>query len=77
MYIYHRVVVIIFFAMFLSIAIHKAIMGFLDKLRRKKDRTVEKVKEQTTPQPTQPTNAPPPPGRKVKRYTSEGKPVYE
>jgi hypothetical protein len=26
-------------------------MGFLDKLRRKKDETVEKVKEQTTPQP--------------------------
>ena len=52
-------------------------MGFLDKLRRKKDETVEKVKEQTTPQPTDPTNAPPPPGRKVKRYTSEGKPVYE
>ena len=32
-------------------------MGFLDKLRRKKDETVEKVKEQTTPQPTHPTSA--------------------
>lgn len=52
-------------------------MGFLDKLRRKKDQTVEKVKEQTTPQPTHPTNAPPPPGKKIKRYTSDGKPVYE
>jgi hypothetical protein len=52
-------------------------MGFLDKLRRKKDETVEKVKEQTTPQPTHPTNAPPPPGKRIKRYTSEGKPVYE
>ncbi|MDQ3835862.1 MAG: hypothetical protein M3270_02860 [Thermoproteota archaeon] len=53
-------------------------MGFLDKLRRKKDETVDKVKEQTTtPQPTDPTNAPPPPGRKIKRYTSDGKPVYE
>ena len=52
-------------------------IGFLDKLLRNKDQTVEKVKEQTTPQPTDPTNAPPPPGRKVKRYTSEGKPVYE
>jgi hypothetical protein len=55
-------------------------MGFLDKLRRKKDETVEKVKEQTTtPQPTHPTNAepPPPPGRRIKRYTSEGKPIYE
>jgi hypothetical protein len=52
-------------------------MGFLDKLRRKKDETVEKVKEQTTPQPTNSTNAPPPPGRKIKKYNSEGKPVYE
>lgn len=52
-------------------------MGFLDKLRRKKDQTVEKVKDQTTPQSTHPTNAPPPPGRKIKGYTSEGKPIYE
>ncbi len=52
-------------------------MGFLDKLRRKKDETVEKVKDQTTPQPTNSTNAPPPPGRKIKGYNSEGKPVYE
>jgi hypothetical protein len=55
-------------------------MGLLDKLRRKKDETVEKVKEQktTTPQPTHPTNTePPPPGRRIKRYTSEGKPIYE
>jgi hypothetical protein len=52
-------------------------MGLLDKLRRRKDETVEKVKEQTTPQPTHPTNAEPPPGRRIKRYTSEGKPVYE
>ena len=52
-------------------------MGLLDKLRRKKDETVEKVKDQTAPQPTQPTNAPPPPGKRIKRYTSEGKPVYE
>ena len=53
-------------------------MGFLDKLRRKKDETMEKVKGQTTPQPTDPTNAPPPPpGRRIKRYTSEGKPIYE
>ena len=52
-------------------------MGFLDKLSRKKDKTIEKVKEQTTPQPTHPTNAPPPPGKRIKRYTSEGKPVYE
>ena len=54
-------------------------MGFLDKLRRKKDETVEKVKEQTTPQPYHPENAgpSPPSGRKIKRYTSDGKPVYE
>jgi hypothetical protein len=52
-------------------------MGFLDKLRRKKDQTVEKVKDQTTPQPTHPTNAPPPPGKKIKGYTSEGKAIYE
>jgi hypothetical protein len=52
-------------------------MGFLDKLRRKKDQTVEKVKDQTTPQPTRPTNAPPPSGKKIKGYTSEGKPIYE
>ena len=52
-------------------------MGLLDKLRRKKDETVEKVKEQTTPQPTHPTNAEPPPGRRIKKYTSEGKPIYE
>jgi hypothetical protein len=63
--------------MLLFVAIHKTTMGFLDKLRRKKDESVEKVKEQTTPQPTDRTNAPPPPGRKIKRYTSEGKPVYE
>ena len=52
-------------------------MGFLDKLRRKKEQTVTKVKEQTTPQPTHPTNALPPPGKRIKGYTSEGKPIYE
>ena len=52
-------------------------MGLLDKLRRKKEETVEKVKEQTTPQPTHSTNAEPPPGRRIKKYTSEGKPIYE
>jgi hypothetical protein len=34
-------------------------MGFLDKLRRKKGETVEKVKEQTTPQPTHRTSGEP------------------
>jgi len=52
-------------------------MGFLDKLRHKKDETMETVKEQTTPQPTHPTNAQPPPDKRIKRYTSEGKPIYE
>jgi hypothetical protein len=69
--------IVIFFAILLSVAIQQLPMGLLDKLRRKKDETVEKVKEQTTPQPTHPTNAEPPPGRRVKRYTSEGKPIYE
>ncbi|HEU4445000.1 MAG TPA: hypothetical protein VFR94_10025 [Nitrososphaeraceae archaeon] len=63
--------------MFLSAAIQQIQMGFLNKLRRKKDETVEKVKEQTTPQPADPTNAPPPPGKRIKGYTSEGKPIYE
>ena len=52
-------------------------MGLLDKLRHKKEETVEKVKEQTTPQPTHPTNAEPPHGKRIKKYTSEGKPIYE
>ena len=52
-------------------------MGFLDKIRRKKDVTVEKVKEQITPPPTHPTNAEPPPGKRIKKYASEGKPIYE
>jgi hypothetical protein len=34
-------------------------------------------KEQTTPQPYRPENAGPPPGNRIKRYTSDGKPVYE
>jgi hypothetical protein len=38
---------------------------------------MEKVKEQITPQPANPTNAEPPAARRIKRYTSEGKPIYE
>jgi hypothetical protein len=41
-------------------------MDRLEKLRLKKEETVEKVKEQTTPQPSHPTNAEPPPGRRIK-----------
>ena len=51
--------------------------GTSNRLRGKKADTMEKVKEQTTPQPTHPTNAPPPPGRTIKRYTSEVKPIYD
>ncbi len=52
-------------------------MGFLDKLRRKKDETVEKVKEQTTPPPYHPENSGTQQGKRIKKYTSDGKPVYE
>lgn len=53
-------------------------MGFLDKLRRKKDKTVEKVKEQTKHQPYHPENAEPSSSdRRIKGYDSEGKPIYE
>lgn len=52
-------------------------MGFLDKLPLNKDEAVENVKEKTTPQPAHPTNAQSPPGRRIKSYTSEGKPIYE
>jgi hypothetical protein len=50
-------------------------MGFLDKLRQKKDKVVDEVRDQTTPQPTNAADAQP--GRRIKKYTSEGKPVYE
>jgi hypothetical protein len=65
--------------MFLSSETYNTIaMGFLDKLRRKKDETVEKVKEQTTHEPYHPENAESPPrDKKIKRYSSDGKPVYE
>ena len=45
-------------------------MGLLDKLRRKKDEVVEDVKEQTADKGH-------PQEKRVKRYTSEGKPVYD
>ena len=52
-------------------------MGFLNKLSRKKDQSDEKVQEKTTPQPYHPENAQPTTGKIIKRYTSDGKPVYE
>jgi hypothetical protein len=48
-------------------------MGFLDKLRGKKDQIQkEVVKDEPAPSEKQTTA-----GRKIKRYTSEGKPVYD
>jgi hypothetical protein len=58
-------------------------MGFLDKLKRKKDQVADEVKEQTTtsskPTGTNSTSSDqtPPSGKKIKRYTSDGKPIYE
>ncbi|MDQ3873580.1 MAG: hypothetical protein M3258_08235 [Thermoproteota archaeon] len=58
-------------------------MGFLDKLKRKKDRVVDEVKEQTTNTTTDQNTSPArseqgsAAGKRIKRYTSEGKPVYE
>jgi len=46
-------------------------MGFLDKLRGKKDQVVEEIKEHTAEE-TRNEQAP-----SEKRYTSEGKPVYK
>ena len=46
-------------------------MGFLDKLRRKKENQPAKEgtqKEQSSGQQQ---------GKRIKKYTSEGKPVYE
>jgi hypothetical protein len=49
-------------------------MGFLDKLRGKKDQAQKEttVKDEPAPADTGTTT-----GRRIKKYTSEGKPVYE
>jgi hypothetical protein len=48
-------------------------MGFLDKLRGKKDQPQkETMKDEPAPQDKQSSG-----GRRIKRYTSEGKPVYD
>jgi hypothetical protein len=56
-------------------------MGFLDKLRGKKDKVTNEVKEQATKTTTTTTNqqnsGAPSSGKRIKRYTSEGKPIYE
>jgi len=48
-------------------------MGFLDKLRGKKNDVVGEIKNATD----ETRNEQPPSGKRVKKYTSEGKPVYE
>jgi len=48
-------------------------MGFLDKLRGKKIESP--TEKQSTPEPSPSNTAPP--GKRVKKYTSEGKPIYE
>ena len=55
-------------------------MGFLDKLLGKKDKVADEVKEKATKTTTttnQQSSEAPPTGKRVKRYTSEGKPIYE
>ena len=56
-------------------------MGFLDKLRGKKDKVTNEVKEQATTRTTTTSNqqhsGAPSSGKRIKRYTSEGKPIYE
>ena len=55
-------------------------MGFLDKLRGKKDKVTNEVKEQATKTTTtsnQQNSGASSSGKRIKRYTSEGKPIYE
>jgi len=49
-------------------------MGFLDKFRRKSDQAVKRVEEQTT---SEPSKQQAPAGKRIKKYNSEGKPIYE
>ena len=48
-------------------------MGFLDKLRGKKDQAKETVMKDEPASADKPSTS----GRRIKRYTSEGKPVYD
>jgi hypothetical protein len=55
-------------------------MGFLDKLRARKDKATNEVKEQATTTTTttnQQNSGASSSGKRVKKYTSEGKPIYE
>jgi hypothetical protein len=49
-------------------------MGFLDKLRGKKDQAQKETAIKDEPAATDKATTT---GRKIKKYTSEGKPVYE
>jgi len=49
-------------------------MGFLDKLRGKKDQAMKETAMKDEPAPADKGTAA---GRRIKRYTSEGKPVYD
>jgi hypothetical protein len=50
-------------------------MGFLDKLRKKKDEGGEQKSDAAQSSTKQ--DAGPASGKRIKRYTSDGKPVYE
>jgi hypothetical protein len=64
-------------AILLSVAFQRSPWGYLTNYDVRKTRLWRKSKNKQRPQPTDPTNAPPPPGKRIKGYTSEGKPVYE
>jgi hypothetical protein len=49
-------------------------MGFLDKLRGKKDQAQKETTMKDEPASTDKGTST---GRRIKRYTSEGKPVYD
>jgi hypothetical protein len=46
-------------------------MGFLDKFRKKNEQQSNDAQKQKDSSP------PPTTGKRIKKYTSEGKPVYE
>jgi hypothetical protein len=49
-------------------------MGFFDKLRGKKDQAQKEISTNSEPAPADKGTST---GRRIKKYTSEGKPVYE
>jgi len=46
-------------------------MGFLDKFRKKSEQQSNGAEKQKD------SNQPPTTGKRIKKYTSEGKPIYE